>query len=417
TIIEANLPPPFSGAGEAQSHRCRDFSTQLYYIFVSLFFFNLVLVFSPFLSLLSSEFRLFGPMGSRQRSCCLKPSLSASLSLWIIFLSTLNSHAFTVTAPQCVSGSSPDEPFSRDSYLSKPMSIESVSSLWRSVPQSGALSAQEDLPVAATILWHLPCSLSFGMIVTLSTEKICSLSLLDEPTTSYGAIPPCSLHSLRYGNAEDQSCLGIVASDDVSELMEVDKLLSNYYHIILLGVATGTTTIHSLQIQKLGSVCPLNLTTLEKFIQPSSRQGRERSLSTSSKERTLPPKFISSREILFGDPVSEKKIFILTVLHSCVKVCLEPVDAAMFISMKFEVMDLYSKPHDKLAHQKPPEEIKVRLFSFSSVMLGLLDMSLDAVSNSFEFVSLSFYRFIGVVEALNLAIPICPKELIYFVVF
>lgn len=99
------------------------------------------------------------------------------------------------------------------------------------------------------------------------------------------------------------------------------------------------------------------------------------------------------------------------------KVCLEPVDAAMFISMKFEVMDLYSKPHDKLAHQKPPEEIKVRLFSFSSVMLGLLDMSLDAVSNSFEFVSLSFYRFIGVVEALNLAIPICPKELIYFVVF
>ncbi|KAG2253812.1 hypothetical protein Bca52824_083948 [Brassica carinata] len=141
-------------------------------------------------------------MGSRRRSCCLKPSLSASLSLWIIFLSTLNSHAFTVTAPQCVSGSSPDEPFSRDSYLSKPMSIESVSSLWRSVPQSGALSAQEDLPVAATllstcsnswislrpdlkILWHLPCSLSFGMIVTLSTEKICSLSLLDEPVTGF----------------------------------------------------------------------------------------------------------------------------------------------------------------------------------------------------------------------------------------
>ncbi|KAL0664681.1 hypothetical protein Bca4012_101519 [Brassica carinata] len=89
----------------------------------------------------------------------------------------------------------------------------------------------------------------------------------------------------------------------------------------------------------------------------------------------------------------------------------------MFISMKFEVMDLYSKPHDKLAHQKSPEEIKVRLFSLSSVMLGLLGMSLDAVSNSFEFVSLSFYRFIGVVEALNLAIRICPKELIYFVVF
>ncbi|CAN6978782.1 unnamed protein product [Brassica oleracea var. botrytis] len=52
-------------------------------------------------------------------------------------------------------------------------------------------------------------------------------------------------------------------------------------------------------------------------------------------------------------------------MHSYVKVCLEPVDAARFISMKFEVMDLYSKPHDKLAHHKSFEEIKVSLFSLA----------------------------------------------------
>ncbi|CAN6909960.1 unnamed protein product, partial [Brassica oleracea] len=198
TIIEANFSPAFSGAGEAQTRRRRDSSTQLCYIFVSLFFFDLVLVFSPFLSLLSSEFQRFGSMGSRRRSCYLKPSISASLSLWIIFLSTLNSQAVTVTAPHCVSGSSPDEPLSRDSYLSILMWTESVSSLWRSVAQSWSLNALEDLPVAAPllsigsnswislrpdlkILWHLPCFLSFWMMITLPTGKICSLSLLDEP--------------------------------------------------------------------------------------------------------------------------------------------------------------------------------------------------------------------------------------------
>ncbi|CAG7905572.1 unnamed protein product, partial [Brassica rapa] len=93
-------------------------------------------------------------------------------------------------------------------------------------------------------------------------------------------------------------------------------------------------------------------------------------------------------------------------LHSCVKICLELVDAARFISMKFEVVDLYSQPHDKLAHQKSFEEIKVRLFSFSREMLGLLGMSLDALSNSVEFVSLSLYCSICIVKVLNLAIRI-----------
>lgn len=120
-------------------------------------------------------------------------------------------------------------------------------------------------------------------------------------------------------------------------------MLINQPLIAIITTSFDTATIHILQIQKLGSVYPLNLTTLEKFIQASSCQGRERSLCTSSQERTLPPKVFFSRGPFLGFSL-EKKIFILTVLHSCVKVCLETVDAARFISMKFEVMDLYSKP-------------------------------------------------------------------------
>lgn len=42
--------------------------------------------------------------------------------------------------------------------------------------------------------------------------------------------------------------------------------------------------------------------------------------------------------------------FLLTVVHSCVKVYLGLVDATRFISMKFKVMDVYSEPYDRLAH-------------------------------------------------------------------
>ncbi|KAF2551116.1 hypothetical protein F2Q68_00035955 [Brassica cretica] len=263
-------------------------------------------------------------MGSRRRICCLKPSISASLSLWIIFFSTLNSQAFTITAPHCVSGSSPDEPISRDSYLSILMWTESVS-LWRSVAQSWSLSALEDLHVAAPllsigsnswislrpdlkILWHLPRFLSFCMMVTLPTGKICSLSLLDESvngfvqywndtpavkspkTTSYGVISSVRSTTSRYGNADDKSCLGIVTSYGLSKLMEIDKLMSicEAVHVSFLCGATGfwpeikvltdkpqiaisttsmsTSSFHSLELQKLVSVSPLNSTTLEKFI-------------------------------------------------------------------------------------------------------------------------------------------------------
>lgn len=51
---------------------------------------------------------------------------------------------------------------------------------------------------------------------------------------------------------------------------------------------------YCLELGKLVSISPLNLTFMEKFIQTSSRQGQERSFSTSSfsKERIISPTFL-----------------------------------------------------------------------------------------------------------------------------
>ncbi|KAJ4905748.1 hypothetical protein Rs2_09406 [Raphanus sativus] len=129
---------------------------------------------------------------------------------------------------------------------------------------------------------------------------------------------PCQLYHRRYGNAEDQSCKGIATQDGVSENNEVYQLMSYWgAHVVSLGVSmefgpefkmlikqplfsdttTSSNTIlfHSLELRKLVSVSPLNLTTMVKVIQTSSRQGRERSFSTSffPKKRILRPTFLT----------------------------------------------------------------------------------------------------------------------------
>ena len=426
-------------------------------------------------------------MGSRRRSCCLKPSISASLSLWIIFLSTLNSQAVTVTAPHCVSGSSPDEPLSRDSYLSILMWTESVSSLWRSVAQSWSLNALEDLPVAAPllsigsnswislrpdlkILWHLPCFLSFWMMITLPTGKICSLSLLDEPVNGFvqywndtpavkspmvifqiqhpllllfsessdnsqcvwSIEPPlvikdyklwcyllCPLHHLWYGNAGDKSCLRIVTSYGLSKLMEIDKLMIICEaHVSFLCGATGfwpeikvltdkpliaisttsisTSSFHSLELQKLVSVSPLNSTTLEKFIQTSSHQGRERSFSTSSfsRKRISPPTslFVRGDHILLFKTGETYQL--PSRLLSCVKVRLGPVDASAFICLRVEALDGAATSQINVTNGSLFEDFEVWFKSFIDyITSGNFDILHNTLSNLFKFVSLSLYSF------------------------
>lgn len=91
----------------------------------------------------------------------------------------------------CISGSSPDEPFPKASFLPIQMKTESNSSLWRYVAQSWFQIAHVDLPVASPLLstgsnswisqrpdlkifWHLPCLLFLWTTCTLPARKICS---------------------------------------------------------------------------------------------------------------------------------------------------------------------------------------------------------------------------------------------------
>ncbi|KAG2281012.1 hypothetical protein Bca52824_052232 [Brassica carinata] len=112
--------------------------------------------------------------------------------MWLVFISLLNSLAFSSTASHCISGLSHDEPFKRASYLIIPVKTEIVSPMWRSVSQSQVLFAHVNLSVASPllspasilcILWrpdlkiygHLPCLSSLWVKRTLPTGKICSI--------------------------------------------------------------------------------------------------------------------------------------------------------------------------------------------------------------------------------------------------
>lgn len=112
----------------------------------------------------------------------------------------------------------------------------------------------------------------------------------------------------RYGNAEHQSCKEMSTQDGVSENNEAFQLLS---YMGSFGVSMGfwpgfkmlikqpmfsdtsssTTVLHSSELRKLVSVSSLNLTTMVKVIQISSRQSRERSFFP--KKRIMRPSFLT----------------------------------------------------------------------------------------------------------------------------
>ncbi|KAF3501980.1 hypothetical protein F2Q69_00044337 [Brassica cretica] len=97
---------------------------------------------------------------------------------------------------------------------------------------------------------------------------------------------------------------------------------------------------------KLQTNSPLKLSFMDKFKQISSRQGRERSSSTSSfQERIFPPQSLFVR----GDPHPVFKtgnIYqYLNRLLSYVKVRLGPVDATTFIPKGVEVLDGVATSH------------------------------------------------------------------------
>ena len=89
----------------------------------------------------------------------------------------------------------------------------------------------------------------------------------------------------------------------------------------------------NLRLLKLKTNSPLKLSFTVKFHQPSSRQGRERSLSTSSfsKERIILQTSLFVRDRLIPIVISEKLFNSFTVLLSCLVVYTGPEDATRLV--------------------------------------------------------------------------------------
>ncbi|KAF2602659.1 hypothetical protein F2Q70_00027215 [Brassica cretica] len=486
TIIEATPVSPFSGAGDAQARRRRDSSPHLCSLFVSLLFYGLSLFFSLFLFFLLRNLRRSGFICSRRRSSSLDMSLSVVLSMWLVFISLLNSLAFSSTASHCISGLSPDEPFKRASYLIIPVKMEIVSPMWRSVSQSQVLFAHVNLSVASPllspasilcILWrpdlkiygHLPCMSSLWVKRTLPTGKICSiwswhkrsisqavpLPLLVKPVKEYVQycenIPTmknpmvelqihcriiCStLSPLRLGDVTGSSNLPWYGSVYVfSEVQSFIRIVSStglpfVYHlggnigalsifldiyagfwpekeVLILSVIAFTTTSSSTPLihsrRKLALVNPLNLTTMEKFIQTSSRSGRERSFSTSSfsQERIIPSKFLFVRGDLTPVTKTGKTYQFPSRLLSYVKVHLEPVDARTLVQMRVEVSDGVATSLDIVTNRLLFEDLEMWFeLLLDWITSGNLCISHNVLSNFSKFMSLSLFTlelYVGV---------------------
>ncbi|CAN6851503.1 unnamed protein product, partial [Brassica oleracea] len=442
---------------------------------------------------------------SRRRSSSLDMSLSVVLSMWLVFISLLNSLAFSSTASHCISGLSHDEPFKRASYLIIPVKTEIVSPMWRSVSQSQVLFAHVNLSVASPllspasilcILWrpdlkiygHLPCLSSLWVKRTLPTGKICSiwswhkrsisqavpLPLLVKPVKEYVQycenIPtmknpmvelqihcrimllytestqarrcdwffkpplvikdyslccclPCQLQQLRYGSvyvfAEVQSFIRIVSSTglpfvyrlggNIGALSIFLDIYAGFWpekEVLILSVIAFTTTSSSTPLihsrRKLALVNPLNLTTMEKFIQTSSRSGRERSFSTSSfsQERIIPSKFLFVRGDLTPVTKTGKTYQFPSRLLSYVKVHLEPVDARTLVQMRVEVSDGVATSLDIVTNRLLFEDLEMWFeLLLDWITSGNFCISHNVLSNFSKFMSLSLFTlelYVGV---------------------
>ncbi|KAF3600799.1 hypothetical protein F2Q69_00038426 [Brassica cretica] len=141
---------------------------------------------------------------------------------------------------------------------------------------------------------------------------------------------PCHPHHLRYGNAKDQSYIGITTPYGVWQEL---KMLIQHPLIATTSTSLSTSFFRKSRIQKLAASSPLNLTNMEKFIQTSSHLGRERSFSaSSSKKRIIPPTSLCVRGDTLLEIKTGKNYKSHSRLLSCVKVYLGPVDTATLIS-------------------------------------------------------------------------------------
>ncbi|RID64599.1 hypothetical protein BRARA_E03524 [Brassica rapa] len=158
--------------------------------------------------------------------------------------------------------------------------------------------------------------------------------------------------------------------------------------------SSSTHLVQNSERLKLVSNSPVTLTILVKFIQTSSRQGRERSLSTSSfsKERIVPSKSLFTR----GDPLpvfkTGKSYQFPNRLLSYVMVHLGPVDTTTLSPMRVEVLDGVATSYAIVTNRVLLEDLEVRFESSLDLIVGgNFYIFHNALSNFFKFVSLSLY--------------------------
>jgi len=160
--------------------------------------------------------------------------------------------------------------------------------------------------------------------------------------------------------------------------------------------SSSTPLVQNSERLKLVSNSPVTLTILVKFIQTSSRQGRERSLSTSSfsKERIVPSKSLFTR----GDPLpvfkTGKSYQFPNRLLSYVMVHLGPVDTTTLSPMRVEVLEGVATSYAIVTNRVLLEDLEVRFESSLDLIVGgNFYIFHNVLSNFFKFVYLSLYSF------------------------
>ncbi|CAN6880151.1 unnamed protein product [Brassica oleracea] len=159
--------------------------------------------------------------------------------------------------------------------------------------------------------------------------------------------------------------------------------------------SSSTPLVQNSERLKLVSNSPVTLTILVKFIQTSSRQGRERLLSTSSfsKERIVPSKSLFTR----GDPLpvlTGKSYQFPNRLLSYVMVHLGPVDTTTLSPMRVEVLEGVATSYAIVTNRVLLEDLEVRFESSLDLIVGgNFYIFHNVLSNFFKFVYLSLYSF------------------------
>ena len=367
------------------------------------------------------------------------------LSLWLVLLCSTTPISSPTMVDNRFSGESPDEIYSGAFAQRLLVGIENVSPQRSLLISVLNLSAPVEPPGDAASFsssrsfhwsdllfhWFLTQSTTQCSMNTLCTGKNCSnLLWCERGIISSGFISDLAIVECFCGSAQDDKSLQALmatpfvdsrnllpppliyyvlcikehplehseASQSVSSNIPWSGVALFRYRSISDSSFSGHYSIPypSLRCVRLDPNSPLKLFFVDKISQISSRQGRERSFSISSfsKERTIPPKSLFLRVDSLPESKTGKIYKFSDRLLSYVMVHLRPVDATNLIHMRVEVSDDTSTSQTSVTNRLYFEEIEVRCKSFIDWIASANFVILYNVLSSFlKFVSLSLYCF------------------------